>query len=117
MSIGSLLSSNSFSTLKHTGSTIASPFVTTTQNQQLVTLTDEAGAIMRANAVTITAGSSDLYVSFLGKNDNIATYNWINDPVFYIPANTSMSFNGLSITHIKFSNASGVQYLIQAFTY
>ena len=117
MSIGSLLSSGNFSSLKHTGSVISSPFVTTTQNQQMITLTDKAGNTMRANSVTITAGTSDLYVSFSGLNVNIGTYSWTNDPVFYIPAETSMSFNGLSISHIKFSNASGAQYLIQAFTY
>jgi len=115
--IGTLSSSNSFSSIKFTGSAIASPFVTTTSNQQIVTLTGKGGNILRANAVTITAGTADLYVSLSKYNENLASYAWTNDPVFYIPAETSMSFNGLEVSHIRFSNNSGAQYLIQAFTF
>ena len=115
--IGTLSSSNSVSSIKFTGSAIASPFVTTTSNQQIVTLTGKGGNVLRANAVTISAGSADLYVSLSKFNENLASYVWTNDPVFYIPAETSMSFNGLEVSHIRFSNASGAQYLIQAFTF
>lgn len=117
MAIGTLSSSQAFSSMKHTGSVIASPFVTTTTNQQRIDLVAKDGKPMKANAVTITAGTADLYVSFTSLKSEPSSYSWIDEPVYYIPAEGSVSFNGLEIAHIKFSNASGAQYLIQAFGY
>lgn len=117
MGIGILSSNSGVSSIKFTGSPIASRFVTTDANQKLITLTSKDGKVLQANSVTISAGTSDLYFSVRSTDENIASYVWTNDPVFFCAADESVTISGLSISHIKFSNNSGAQYFIQALTY
>lgn len=112
MSIGNLTSSYGFSTKVYTGSTISDRFTATASNQQRIDFLTKGGAEAHLNSFTIEADSADLYFSIItpGMKSN---YDFSNDPVFFVPANEKMSFSGLDVIGIKFSNATGARYFIQ----
>ena len=88
---GEVFGTKAYSSVKYTGSPIASRFATTAGNQQLITLTDKEGKTVQTNSLTITAGTADLYISVIGLNENVATYVWTNESVYFVEAGTYFS--------------------------
>lgn len=121
MSIGMLTSGNSWSSVKYTGSPIATRLLTTIENQELVQFLDNGGKPISCNSVTVEAGAVDLYFSvwvFNNKNkDNVDNVDFTNEAVFYCKAGTTINISGLSIGAIKFANNLGAEYFIQALSY
>jgi hypothetical protein len=117
-----------WSSVTWTGSTISSKFSTTTVNQQVVLFERENNKILTCNTLTVTADNTDLYFTIIKGNvfldgDGLVRkldgelYDYTNSPTFCVPAETSMSFNGLKATGIRFANVSGAKYNIGAIGY
>ena len=118
--IGTLTSNKGWSSIKFTGSPIASRFINTSSDQELVKFLDKTGEkIIPCNSITIEADSADLYFSVwrFSKGEDPDNFDFTDEPVFYVPAGESVNISGLGIGAIKFANASGTGYFIQGLSY
>ena len=123
--MASVFTSNGiFSTIKYTGSPIVSKFKTTTENQELVLFrpkdsTVDNPKILRCNSVTIEASTADLAFvlireSLSSKDVDLTTFDFTDEPVIYVDAETSKTISGTGIIGVKFANNLGAEYSISA---
>lgn len=126
MAIGTLSSNSGWSSVKFNGTPVTDRFIATTENQEFVPLVSYSDATKLAslNSITITADDSDLYFSVLRKDSPKSrlvsegeSFDFTDEPVFFVEAEDSITLSGLGISGIKFSNNSGARYFIQGMAF
>jgi len=123
MANGQIASNGTYSSLKYTGSAIASRFSATTVNQELIIFKDKTdNDNVTCNSINVTAGTQDLFFSILPSKANIAPtelseFDFTDSFVFFVEAESSITVSGVSMGGVKFSNTSGAQYYITGLSY
>ena len=77
---------------------------------------------LNLNSLIVTAGSTDLYFCLLPEKNQIAPlsadeYDFTDSFVYFVEAETSMTFSGLAVGGVKINNNSGAEYYIMGMSY
>lgn len=121
-------SSYLYSSVSHTGAVITDRFTSALTNQKFIPFIKSANTYAMCNSVMIEADTVPLYFTpyysntptiSLDGGGNPVDFNFVDKPVFYVPAGETITISGASIAGIKLSNAGGatVRYFIQGTGY